>query len=212
MALTPGRSGQVLLILLLPAALFLLYPGRLRYAVPLGGLLSAVLLLSIPEVREHLLVGVHELLSFSLAQSDVTTSWGIRLVAMWGGALLFWSHPLFGVGTGDFYPAVLQLQSQHLLPATPGFIMNTAANSFLSEGASLGAIGLGLFLWVLWAIGQESWRARYTPQGWFVLSYFAIYVIGGAFDSLSWGYADAVNIALFAGMPLVARWSLSGQQ
>ncbi|MEL5849237.1 MAG: O-antigen ligase family protein [Candidatus Igneacidithiobacillus chanchocoensis] len=211
MVLTPGRSGQVLLILLLPIALFLLYPGRWRWALPLAGLLGAVLLLAIPEVRQHLMVGVHELASFSPAQADVRTSWGIRLVAMWGGALLFWLHPLFGVGTGDFYPAVLQLQAQHLLPATPGFVMNTAANSFLSEAASLGIIGLLLFLWVLWAIGRESWHARFTPQGWFVLSYFAIYVIGGIFDSLSWGYADAVNIALFAGMPLLARWSLSGR-
>ncbi|WP_308389387.1 hypothetical protein [Acidithiobacillus sp. AMEEHan] len=43
------------------------------------------------------------------------------------------------------------------------------------------------------------------------MSYFAIYVIGGLFDSLSWGYADAVNIALFAGMPLLARWPARGQ-
>lgn len=207
MALTPGRSGQVLLILLLPIALFLLYPGRWRWALPLAGALGALLLLAIPEVRQHLMVGVHELVTFSPAQADVKTSWGIRLVAIWAGALLFWLHPIFGVGTGDFYPAVLHLQAQHLLPATPGFIMNTAANSFLSEAASLGLIGLLLFLWVLWAIGKESWQARQTPQGWFVLAYFAIYVIGGLFDSLSWGYADAVNIALFAGMPLLARWS-----
>ncbi|MBU2755484.1 polymerase [Acidithiobacillus sp. CV18-2] len=207
MALTPGRSGQVLLILLLPIALFLLYPGRWRWALPLAGALGALLLLVIPEVRQHLLVGVQELVTFSPTQADVQTSWGIRLVAIWAGALLFWLHPIFGVGTGDFYPAVLHLQAQHLLPATPGFIMNTAANSFLSEAASLGLIGLILFLWVLWAIGKESWQARQTPQGWFVLAYFAIYVIGGLFDSLSWGYADAVNIALFAGMPLLARWS-----
>lgn len=211
MALTPGRSGQLLLVLLLPVALFLLYPGRWRWALPILGVLAAVLLFAIPEVRAHFLVGVHELLAFSPAQADVKSSWGIRLVAMWAGALLFWMHPLFGVGTGDFYPAVLHLQAQHLVPATGDFIMNTAANSYLSEAASLGIIGLVLFLWVLWAIGKESWRARFSPQGWFVLSYFAIYVIGGVFDSLSWGYADAVNIALFAGMPLLMRWPLPGR-
>jgi len=208
MALTPGRSGQVLLILLLPMALFMLYPGRWRLALPLAGLFAAAILLAVPDVRQHLMVGVHELMTFSPSQADVRTSWGIRVVAMWGGALLFWQHPFFGVGTGDFYPAVLQLQAQHLLPATPGFIMNTAANSFLSEAASLGVVGLSLFIWVLWAIGREAGQARFTPQGWFVLSYFAIYVIGGTFDSLSWGYADAVNIALFAGMPLLLRWPL----
>ncbi len=206
MALTPGRSGQLLLVLLLPVALFILYPGRWRWAVLILGVLAALGLFVIPELRTHFLVGIHELQQFSPMQADVNSSWGIRLVAMWGGVLLFWMHPLFGVGTGDFYPAVMQLQAQHLIPSTGGFIMNTAANSFISEAASLGIIGLCLFLWMLWALTRECWQARWTPQGWFALSYVAIYLIGGLFDSLSWGYADSVNIAWMAGLPLLMRW------
>lgn len=83
--------------------------------------------------------------------------------------------------------------------------MNTAANSFISEAASLGVVGLGLFLWVVLAISREAWGARFTPQGWFALVYVAIYILGGLFDSISWGYADAVTIALMAGLPLLAR-------
>ena len=204
LALTPARSGQLLLLVLVPAALFLLYPGRWRLFIPPAGLVAVLLLLLVPEIRAHFLLGIHQLVHFSPDQANVHSSWGIRMVAMWGGALLFLEHPLFGVGTGDFYREILHLQSQHMIPATPGFIMNTAANSYLSVAASLGVVGLVFFLWMLVALGRECWHARRTAAGWFAMGYLAIYVVGGLFNSMNWGYADAITIALMAGLPLAA--------
>ena len=202
LAITPGRSGQALLILLLPVAAWLLYKGRWRYwaSIAVAGLVLGMLF--IPSIQSHIAVGIHELEQFNLHQENVYSSWGIRLVAMIGGLQMFLAHPFFGVGTGDFYPTILTMQAHHEIPATPGFIMNTSANSFISEAAVLGIVGLSLFLWFLWELSKEAWQAKRLPQGWFSVTYIAIYIIGGLFDSLSWGYADAITIALIAGLPL----------
>ena len=200
-----GRSGQLLLVLLLPVAIWMVYPGRWRYWVSMVFTVAVAGLFAIPSIRAHFMVGFHELLTFNLNHADVYSSWGIRLLAMIGGVMMFLAHPFFGVGTGDFYPVILKMQAAHQIPATPGFIMNTAANSYISEAASLGIVGLGLFLWFLWSLGREMWGARDLPQSWFALTYFSIYLIGGLFDGLSWGYADAVTIALLAGLPLYHR-------
>ena len=204
-AITPARSGQLLLVILLPATIWILYPGRWRYWVSMVFTVAVAGLFAIPSIRAHFMVGFHELLTFNLNHADVYSSWGIRLLAMIGGVMMFFAHPFFGVGTGDFYPVILKMQAAHQIPATPDFIMNTAANSYISEAASLGIVGLGLFLWFLWSLGREMWRSRDLPQNWFALTYFSIYLIGGLFDGLSWGYADAVTIALLAGLPLYQR-------
>lgn len=200
-----GRSGQLLLVMLLPIAIFMLYPGRWRYWITMVFALAVFGLFTMPTIRSYFMRGFHELLIFNLNQAAIYSSWGIRLLAMIGGVMMFFAHPFFGVGTGDFYPVILKMQAAHQIPATPGFIMNTAANSYISEAASLGIVGLGLFLWFLWSLGREMWRSRDLPQNWFALTYFSIYLIGGLFDGLSWGYADAITIALMAGLPLHQR-------
>lgn len=201
MALTPGRSGQILLVLLLPIALFILYPGRWRWAVPVVGVLAAVGLFAIPDVRSHFSMGIDEIINFSPTKSKVTSSWGIRVVAIWAGILMFLQHPLIGVGTGNFYPTIVKLVSLHEIPETTGQ-MNTAANSYLSVAASQGIIGLALYLWTIFAFTKETWTSKITPWGWFFMTYFLIYLIGGMFNAMNWGYADAVTIALLAGLPL----------
>ncbi len=200
--LAPARSGQVIFLLLFPIALAILYPGRWRWALPSIAAVLLLVVLLVPDVRNHFSQGISELLHFNLGKTEITSSWGLRLLAMWAGVLLFFQHPIFGVGTGNFYPAALELMHQHQIPSGGDFIMNTAANSYLSVAASQGIIGLVLFLSVCWFISKEAWTARSTPWGWFALGYFAIYLLGGIFDSLNWGYADAITVALMAGLPL----------
>ena len=203
--LAPGRSGQVLFVLLLPVAVWILYEGRWRYWISLSIAGLATGMLFIPSVHALFALGIHQLTHFNLHAADTNSSWGLRLIAMIGGVKMFLAHPLFGVGTGDFYPSILAMQASHTLPATPLFVMNTAANSYISEAAVLGVVGLGLFLWFLWALTREAWRSRTRPQGWFALTYISIYLVGGLFDGLSWGYADAITIALMAGLPLYQK-------
>lgn len=203
--IAPARSGQLTFVLFFPIALAILYPGRWRWGLPVLGLVLILVVAFTPELRVHFSQGITELLHFNLGKNDISSSWGLRLLAMWAGLLMFFNHPLVGVGTGNFYPAALQLMHAHIIPGDGGFIMNTAANSFLSVAASQGSIGLILFLLVIWFVGREAWFARNTPWGWFALSYFIIYLVGGLFDSLNWGYADAITVALMAGLPLHRR-------
>lgn len=211
LVLAPGRSGQVLFILLLPAAIWILYNGRWKYWLSFGIFGLAIGMLFVPSVYALFSLGVHQLLHFNIHVADTNSSWGLRLIAMIGGIQIFLAHPLFGVGTGDFLPSITAMQHAHELPGTPLFIMNTAANSFISEAAVLGIIGLGLFLWFLWTLTKEAWIHWQLPQNWFALTYISIYIVGGVFDSLSWGYADSITIALMAGLPLQSMLIPSGK-
>jgi O-antigen ligase len=205
--LAQGRSGQVLFILLIPAAIWIIYEGRWRYWLTLGVFSCAIGMLFVPSVYAMFSLGVHQLAHFNIHAAETNSSWGLRIIAMVGGVWMFFAHPLFGVGTGDFLPGITAMQNAHLLPKTPLFIMNTAANSYISEAAILGIIGIGAFLWFLWGLTKEAWQDRLMPQNWFALMYIAIYIVGGMYDSLNWGYADSITIALMAGLPLHQRLS-----
>lgn len=200
--LSPGRSGQVLFVILVPVAAWLLYRGRWRYWA-LG--LTAVLMIALaasPVVQSRARLGISNLRQFAENPATTTTSWGIRLAAMWGGLKMIENHPLAGVGTGDFRVTMSRLQRQHKVTETPGFTNDTAANSYITEAAVLGIPGLVLLLWFLTALTREIWRVRFTPHGWFALGYVLIFWIGGIYNTLIWGFADAISIAIFAGLPL----------
>jgi O-antigen ligase len=207
LALSPGRSGQLLFILLTPVAVFLLYRGAWRYWA-MGGIAAVLALMTLsPFIQARLELGYQNLQQFAAHPASTDTSWGIRLATMWAGAEMFWQHPLFGVGTGDFAPAMEALQRAREVTATPGTRNDSAANSYLSEAAVLGLPGLLLLLWFLLPLSGEAWRGRSNPQGWFVLTYLGIFWIGGLYNTLIWGYADALGIAIFAGLPLHRSWS-----
>jgi len=206
LALSPGRSGQLLFLLLTPVAIFLLYRGSWRYWA-LGGIAAVLALMTLsPFIQARLELGYQNLQQFAAHPASTDTSWGIRLATMWAGAEMFWEHPLVGVGTGDFAPSMEALQCSHKVTATPGTRNDSAANSYLSEAAVLGLPGLLFLLWFLLSLSGEAWRGRATPQAWFVLSYLGIFWIGGLYNTLIWGYADALSIAIFAGLPLHQSW------
>jgi len=202
LALSPARSGQLLFVLLVPVAIWLLYRGKWRYWALGVGVAAMVLMSFSPIVQSRVKLGVQNLEQFIHNPNTTNTSWGIRLATMWAGVKMVEDHPLLGVGTGDFAPAMADLQEHHEVTATPGTINTSASNNYLSVAAVLGLPGLSLFLWFLWSLSQEAWRVRMTPQGWFVLTYLGIFWVGGMYNTLNWGYADAFTIALLAGLPL----------
>ena len=201
--LSPGRSGQLLFVVLLPVAVWLLYRGRWRYWALGIATVSMIALGASPVVQSRARLGISNLRQFAENPASTTTSWGIRLAEMWAGLQMFEEHPLIGVGTGDFRLTMSRLQHEHKVTETPGFPHNdSAANSFITEAAVLGLPGLSLLLWFLVALTRETWRMRFTAQGWFVLGYVLIFWLGGLYNTLTWGFADAISIAIFAGLPL----------
>ncbi|MGC9193706.1 MAG: O-antigen ligase family protein [Thermoplasmata archaeon] len=200
--LSPARSGQLLFLLLTPMAILILYVGKWRRWGFAALMLAALAMALSPLVQHRVEIGISNLEQFWNNPNSTDTSWGIRIATMWAGTEMFIQHPLIGVGTGDFGQQMLRLQDQGVVPKTPGNFNTSASNSYISEAAALGFPGLLLFILFLWKLSIETWKANRTPQGWFVLTYLGIFLIGGLYNTLSWGYADAMGIALFAGLPL----------
>ncbi len=201
LAITPGRSGQLLFVLLMPVAVWLLFKGQWRYWA-LGAIAISIIGMSLsPIVQSRVALGVQNLEQYIANPNTTNTSWGERLATMWAGIDMVYEHPIFGVGTGDFAPAMSDLQARHEITETPGTIGDSAANSYISVAAVLGLPGLALLLWFLGALSKEVWAVRMTPQGWFTVSYLGIFWIGGLYNTLTWGYADAFTIAILAGLP-----------
>lgn len=201
--LSPARSGQLLFILLVPIAIWILYTGKWRYW-GLAALLLASLAMSLsPIVQQRAELGWKNLVEYWHNPNATDTSWGIRIATMEAGVEMFIRHPLIGVGTGDFGQQMQDLQNKGVVTKTPRILNTSAANSYLSEAAVLGVPGIFLFLWFLSTLSMEVWKVRSVPQGWFVLTYLGIFWVGGLYNTLNWGYADAMGIALFAGLPLM---------
>jgi len=205
LAITPGRSGQLLFVLLMPAAVWILFSGKWRYWALSAITLTVIGMSLSPIVQSRAELGIKNLEQFITNPSVTTTSWGERLATMWAGIDMFYEHPLLGVGTGDFALGMKDLQARHMITETPGAVGDSAANSYISEAAVLGVPGLLLLLWFLITLSKEAWDARMTPQGWFILSYLGIFWIGGLYNTLTWGYADAFTIAILSGLPLTKR-------
>lgn len=200
--ITPARSGQLAFILLMPIAIWLLYRGRWKYWALVFLCLGVIGLGMSPVVQSRVELGIANVKQFIANQNSTTTSLGIRIATMEAGWEMFVEHPLVGVGTGDFSGAMKSLQNAGQVTNTPGITNTSAANSYLSEAAVLGFPGLFLLLWMMLAATIESWKNRKQPQGWFVFMYLAVFWLGGIYNTLNWGYDNAIGWALVIAIPM----------
>lgn len=197
-----GRAGQLSFALLLPVALWMLYPGRWRgwaMAVVILGLLGL-------GMSPHVLKRIQEArIDIQQYQTgNVETSVGLRLV-YWEGALrMAEENPILGVGTGDYKTEMTRLQQIHAIPETPRYPETFHPhNSYLAYLAGLGMTGLFIFLWFLWAATQEAWRHREHASAWFKLAYMGIFILGSFTDTLIWGFHNAFALGLILAIPSV---------
>ncbi len=202
--ITPARSGQLAFILLMPIAIWLLYRGRWKYWALVILCLGVIGLGMSPVVQSRVELGIANVKQFIANQNSTTTSLGIRIATMEAGWEMLVEHPLMGVGTGDFSGAMKGLQNAGQVTNTPGITNTSAANSYLSEAAVLGFPGLFLLLWMMLAATIESWKNRKQPQGWFVFMYLAGFWLGGIYNTLNWGYDNAIGWALVIAIPMTA--------
>jgi O-antigen ligase len=196
-----GRTGQLLFVILMPLAVWLLFKGWWRYWA-LGGIVLAIIGVGMsPIVQHRAQEGLQNLKV--IGKGDYDTSLGLRVLMAQGALRMGAQHPILGVGTGNYANEMAQLQKNHILPDLPyPLIMSQPQNSYLIELAMLGIPGLLLFVWSLWAVTAPAWRLRATPEGWFVLIYMAVFITGSFSDTLIWGYANVFSLAILAALPI----------
>ncbi|MBW9248323.1 MAG: O-antigen ligase domain-containing protein [Acidithiobacillus ferriphilus] len=196
-----GRTGQLLFVILMPLAVWVLFKGQWRYWA-LGGIVLAIIGMGMsPIVQHRAQEGLQNLKV--IGKGDYDTSWGLRVLMAQGALYMGVQHPILGVGTGNYANEMAQLQKNHILPSLPyPLIMSQPQNSYLIELAMLGIPGLLLFVWSLWAVTAPAWRLRATPEGWFVLVYMAVFITGSFSDTLIWGYANVFSLAILAALPI----------
>lgn len=201
---TGGRAGQLSFVLLLPLALWMLYPGRWRLWAMAVVTLGVVGLVTSPQVQKRIEEARTDIQLYQAGNAE--TSVGLRLV-FWEGALLMAKeHPLLGVGTGDYKIEMARLHQLHLIPDTPSFSESTHPhNSYLAYIADLGLIGLSIFLWFLWTATQEAWRNREQAAAWFKLAYMGIFLLGSFTDTLIWGFHNAFALGLIVAIPSILK-------
>ncbi|WP_225981902.1 MULTISPECIES: O-antigen ligase family protein [Acidithiobacillus] len=196
-----GRTGQLLFVILMPLAVWVLFRGRWRYWA-LGGIALTIIGMGMsPIVQHRVQEGLQNLQVVS--KGDYDTSWGLRVLMAQGALHMGFQHPILGVGTGNYANEMAQLQKNHILPDLPSpLIMSQPQNSYLLELAMLGIPGLLLLVWFLWAVTAPAWRLKAVPEGWFVLVYMAVFIAGSFSDTLIWGYANVFSLALLAALPI----------
>lgn len=202
-----GRAGYLSFVILLPIALWMLYPGRWRawaMAVVIVGI--AGLGLS-PQVQKRIQDARTDLQQYQAGNTE--TSVGLRLV-FWEGALrMAKEHPLLGVGTGDYTMEMAHFHQIHAIPDTPENPVTTHPhNSYLAYLADLGLTGLFIFIWFLWTATQEAWRHRVHASAWFKLCYMGIFLLGSFTDTLIWGFHNAFALGLIVAIPSLLKSDL----
>lgn len=89
---------------------------------------------------------------------------------------LFKSHPIIGVGAGNY---IVAMQERfHVEP----WQYQPAHNIFLVVLAELGVVGLFLFLWILWEALRSLWNIRETILGFSLFITFLGFLVFSNFD------------------------------
>ena len=178
---TQSRTGLIALVATPLLALFV--PGlaaRLSWRIlplyALGAAAIAAIVLAIPSVGESAL---ERYMTLSEVGSEET--WNGRL-ANWGGALdVIASHPILGVGAGNYAEAALDYsESVQAHSARGGELSGATHNVVLSVTSELGLVGLILFLGILYFAFKTAWLiAQRSDLGMGIFLGLVVAMIGG---------------------------------
>jgi putative inorganic carbon (hco3(-)) transporter len=147
---TGSRTGLIVLVATPMLALFVpSLASRLGWSIPhmyvLGAAVLAAIVLAIPSVGENVF---ERYMTLSQVQSEET--WTGRW-SIWQGALkVTASHPILGVGVGNFAEFAIEHSASiadHAIAEAE--VQEVAHNIFLGVASELGLVGLILFLGIL---------------------------------------------------------------
>jgi len=159
-----GRTGHVVLLILLSCAAFRAAPARLRLPTALGILVVGLLIAATSgSVRERVFETVADVSAGLRGERLHNSSTNTRLEIWRNGAAVAQEHWLVGTGT-QHYPAVLREAAvqRHGDAALPGAASENPHNEYLMQ---LGAGGLpALLLFLAW-LAIPMWRGLQERRG-----------------------------------------------
>ena len=192
-SLTGGRSGYLALIVLSPIIGYNIMGQRHIIRILIVSVVAVSLLFSFPVVQSRFAKAKEDIELYK--RGDVDTSIGLRF-HMWGIALSeIKKNPFFGVGTGGFRQSWKLYKKDPLLPP-----FDHPHNSFLYMAVSFGIFGLASFCWLLFVMLKKGWAGRNSAQGFAVLAFTAVFIIGSLTDTQVLPFATAMALPLFAGL------------
>jgi O-antigen ligase len=183
---TASRTGLIALVA--TPLLALLVPRlaprlglRILPVYVLGAAAIAVIVLAIPSVGES----AWERYT-TLAQVESENTWNGRW-SNWQGALkVIDSHPILGVGAGNYAQAAMEHSTTVIAhTARKAEVAGAAHNMFLGVASQLGLVGLILFLGILFFAFKTAWLiAQRSDLGTGIFLGLIVFMIAGM--TLSW--------------------------
>jgi len=200
--LVNGRTGQVILPVLLILFIGRHWGWRALVGTAAAGAMLMVTVLAIPSLRDDLqqlrLLHIQQELQDHQSSGSVQTSSGQRMEFYRGALSLIREHPLFGWGTGSFRSAYADYATRNNLtnPHVPN-----PHNEYLLTTQQLGLAGLAVLL----LMGGLQWRAarRIDPVDAGSLQALILTIgIGSLFNSLLLDAGEGKFYCLMAGVYL----------
>lgn len=188
-----SRIGHVALIMTSPLVLMNMFGKKNALLAIVGAALIAGLMLLSPVVRDRLAHVKTDIEEYNVGNVD--TSVGLRLHMWRGAALIFADNPVAGVGTGGYSKAMLKYDETERLG-----LLGHPHSSFMYMAASYGTMGLMALFWFLWTLFMKGWRGRAGLEGYTVLAFFVVLIIGSLTDTQIITYSTGVMTALMTGM------------
>jgi len=159
---TDGRTGHVVLLLLLGCAAWRASSGRWRWAAALLLVLVGVLLSSLSHPMRSRITETLAVAHANSHESQALTSTNIRVQLLRSGMQVARENPLVGTGWADYRDAFARAGTQLGMAAGPWSRGDNPHNEYLMQLGAGGLPALALFLaWLAMPLVQA---ARPTPQ------------------------------------------------
>jgi O-antigen ligase len=127
-------------------------------------------------------------------ESPETSSIGLRLIFWKSSLSIFADYPLLGAGTGSFANEFLShANGYETLKA------DNPHNEYLLIACQLGIVGLGIFLWLLYSLFNESKRMS-DMYGSALQGLVVAMAVGCLFNSFLRDHGEGHFFAIYAGM------------
>lgn len=189
--MVPGRTGQIILLLIL--AYLAISQFRLRYAIGMAAILVAAvaLLYAFDQFNGRWEMAFNELRAWqSGVRGDSTSSVGTRLDYYVNTLRIIAEHPWFGVGTAGFPAAYDAIVAGTGMPGS-----NNPHNQYLLFTAQLGPLGLILFVALLAVMAKQVNAIADLPSRQIAWGIWIALVVGNLANSFWLDHAEGLFAA-----------------